>query len=222
MDKNKKILQVSSADKYQTIDNLFEGLYSQSVYYTLLSLSAIIVASGILLSNTPIIIGGMLVTPLLTPILILALSMSVKSLDPIKKVARRLLISLAIVFGLSFLMALILGITSEVSTLGVTPRNMLLYFLVALASGIAATFAWVHKEISEIMPGVAIAVSLLPPLALMGVWLSAAEWGLVQFYTFVFIVNLVGIVLGSFIIFKLLNFEYTEKKVNKKSKESEK
>ena len=68
-----KILKVSAAKRYQTVDELLENSKPDQMFYAMLVLSTLIIAGGVILGNTGIIIGGMLVTPMLTQILILAL-----------------------------------------------------------------------------------------------------------------------------------------------------
>jgi len=63
------ILKVTVFEQYRTVDELFKRSKANSVYYTLLVLSVLIITSGLLLNNGAIVIGGMLVTPMFTPIL---------------------------------------------------------------------------------------------------------------------------------------------------------
>ncbi|MFC1598313.1 hypothetical protein ACFL2M_02150, partial [Patescibacteria group bacterium] len=75
--KKAKILQVTKADQYKSVEELFERSHKNSVYYTLLVLSALVIGSGLLLNNAAIVIGGMLIAPVLSPILIIALGFAV-------------------------------------------------------------------------------------------------------------------------------------------------
>jgi len=91
-----------------------------------------------------------------------------------------------------------------------------------VASGAAATFAWVKKESAEILPGTAIAVSIVPPLSLVGIRLAALEGGVARFYFLVFVFNLVGLIVGSLVAFTLLKFYRSEEKVKAEVKEIKK
>jgi len=216
------LLEVTKAEQYKTIDELFKRSQSNVVYYALLILSAVIIAGGLLLNNSSIVIGGMLVTPVLTPILVIALGFVVGEINAIKSVANLMFKSFALIVLVSFLLALALGLPEELDILENTFRAAVLYFIVAFAAGVAATFAWVRKEIAEVLPGIAIAVSLVPPLSLVGIWLSSLEFDLSRFYFSIFLFNLVGILLGSFVVFSLLKFYRSEKKIIEKGMELKK
>ena len=89
-----------------------------------------------------------------------------------------------------------------------------LYFLISLSAGAAATFAWSRKEMTDVLPGVAMAVSLVPPISLIGININY-EAALVEFYIYIFVVNLIGLIIGSFIVYILLKFYNTKKEVEK-------
>ena len=223
MDKTEgKILEITRTEQYKTIDELFKRSQSNTVYYTLLVLSIIIIASGLLVNNASIVIGGMLVTPVLTPILVIALGLVVGEVGAIKSVAVLMGRSFALIVVVSAILALLFGVSKSSQILENTFRAAVIYFVMAAASGAAATFAWIRKEIAEVLPGIAIAVSLVPPLSLVGIWLSVLDLATARFYFLVFFSNLVGIILGSFIVFSLLKFYKAEGKVLAKGKEIEK
>lgn len=219
MENKENILQISKSEQYRTIEELLERSRPNSIYYTLLMISVFIVAGGLLLNNGAIVIGGMLVTPVLTPILAVALGSVAVDLALIKRTMGLMLKSFGIIIAGSFVLAFVFGVSQEVGILENTFRAGVLYFIVALASGAAATFAWVRKDIAEVLPGIAIAVSLVPPLSLAGIQLSVFQFEVSRFYFIVFIFNLIGILLGSFVVFTLLKFSRVRDKLAKKTKE---
>jgi len=204
---NGAILTIKTSEKYKTIDELFVQSQPSSVYYTLLILSIFIVTCGLLLQNAPIVIGGMLVTPVLTPILVVSLAISVAELNALKNPLFLILRSTLIIIGVSTIITLIFGMENLQHTFVNDLRTAILYFIVAVASGVAATFAWVRKEVSDILPGVSIAVSLVPPLSLIGINLGILQFESARFYLMIYLLNLFGIIAGSLIIFSLLKFK---------------
>jgi uncharacterized hydrophobic protein (TIGR00341 family) len=213
-----EILAIKKSEQYKTVEELFKKSHPDSVYYTLLALSSVIVASGILLANPTIVIGGMLVTPLLTPILIIALGISVGDIKAIRSSSILVLKSILIIIGLSFLLAFLFGAkTKDIYSFGDSLHVAVLYFVVAFVSGAAATFAWVRKEVTEILPGVAIAVSLIPPLGVLGVSLIAFSFSVSRLALLVFTFNLIGVILGSIVVFSLLKFYKSEKIVHQEA-----
>jgi uncharacterized hydrophobic protein (TIGR00271 family) len=187
----------------------------------LLILSAVIIAAGLLLNNSAIVIGGMLVTPVLIPILLVSLGLVVGEIGALKTEGVLMAKSFSIIFLISFMSAIVFGLSPGTQIIENTFRAAVLYFLVAFAAGVAATFAMVRKEIAEVLPGIAIAVSLVPPLSLVGIWLSVLNLEFARFYFSIFLFNLVGIVLGSFVVFSILKFHRAEKKVTAESKKLE-
>jgi uncharacterized hydrophobic protein (TIGR00271 family) len=216
-----EILKVKAHAKFKTIDELFEQSHPSSVYYTLLILSIFIVTTGLLLQNAPIVIGGMLVTPILTPILVIALGITAAEVKAVKGPLVLVLKSTILTILASAVLTLIFG-TSEIEQIFINDlRTAILYFIVASASGIAATFAWVRKEVSDILPGVSIAVSLVPPLSLLGINLGIFSFETARYYLIIYLLNLVGIIVGSLIVFSLLKFHKSKGEIKKKVKEAE-
>jgi len=201
------ILDVERQEQYHTVEQLIKRSKPTSVYYTLLLLSSVIISAGLLLNNSTIVIGGMLVTPVMTPILLFSLGISILEFKAMRRAGFLMIVSFLIIVAISWIMAKILGVGKIDFILSDDPqRTLILYFIVAFSSGIAATLAWSRKELSDVLPGIAISVSLVPPLALIGIFLSITESGLLDLYIWVFFLNLVGMVSGSFIIYSLLKF----------------
>jgi len=213
------LLKITQSDQYKTVDELIKESRQTPVYYALLVLSSLIVASGLLLNSAAIVIGGMLVTPILTPILLIALGVATGELGIIKNISRLLLRSFGIIVIGSFVLAILFGSSIDTIAFKNTVSTAVLYFIVAVASGIAATFAWARKEIANILPGVAIAVSLVPPLSAFGIWIATLNFEAMRFYLLVFLFNLIGVVVGSLVVFSLLKFYKTNKKVRRESNE---
>ncbi len=215
------ILKVTREEQYKTVSELFERAQPNSIYYSLLVLSVFIVVCGLLLNNSPIVIGGMLVTPVLTPILVIALGITVGELKSIKAPGILILKSILITILVSGALTLAFGIQEVPQILENSLRTALLYFIVASTSGMAATFAWVRKQVAEILPGISIAVSLVPPLSLIGIEMGALDFEAARFYLLIFVLNFVGILIGSIIVFSLLRFQRSGWEVKKKVKEGE-
>ena len=215
------IFEVDEVDQYRTVDELLEQSRANSIYYTLLILSTLIVTAGLLLNNSPIVIGGMLVTPVLTPLLVIALGLSVGEMKPIKREAVLIVKSFAFIVFFSLLMGFALGSSEAPLIFENSIRTAILYFITAVASGAAATFAWARKEMAVTLPGVAIAVSLVPPLSLIGIGLSIFSLAVVRFYFFILIFNLFGILAGSLTVFSLLKFYRAGAEVKEKTAEIE-
>lgn len=205
---------LSTDEKYRAVDELMEESRPGTEYYSLLILSSIIIAAGILLANSSILIGGMLVTPVLNPILLIALGIATSKTEAIFRTGKLIIKSSLIIFAISFIAGLVFAIPDNGdfyrgSLFDSSFTSAFLYFLVAFTSGIAATFAWVRKGVTNILPGISIAVALVPPLSMVGIWLATLQLDLMRYFLVVFLFNLAGIIMGSMIVFSMLGFYKT-------------
>lgn len=218
--KNKtKGFEVSRQVQYRTVNELIERSRPDFTYYVLLIVSTIVITAGLLLNNTAIVIGGMLITPLLTPILVIALGIAVGDTLLLGRVVKFTGLSFMYVLLAGVFLTLVFGAPSELTIIANDLRTAALYFVVALASGVAATFAWIQKEASEALPGIAIAVALVPPIALIGIGFGSFNFDLSAFFFIIFILNLFGIIMGSLMVFTMSKFNKAEKKINEKNTE---
>ena len=176
-------------------------------FYFMLIISAIISTAGLLMGSASVVIGGMLLAPLLTPILTLALGI-VTSEKP--AVFRSLYIigkSSLIVLGISFLVSFLIN-SDNLENLEIIQRIQpsLLYMYVALFSGAGAAYTWTKPNLSASLPGVAVSVAILPPLCTVGIGLSFFDKAIIAGSLQIFLINLVGIAVSSAVVFAFLGF----------------
>ncbi len=222
--------EIKKEDQYITVNELMANTYDSFTYFLLLVMSSIIIAAGILLANSVILIGGMLIAPLLTPVLLVSLGMTTGNLYLIRDSLIKIAKSISIIVGISLVVAFIFQIPQDKEFFNAvlftnTTESAFLYFLVAFASGIAATFAWIRKKVNNILPGISITVSLVPPIAMFAIFLISQEFNLARFFLMVFLFNIVGIIGGSMILFSMFRFYNSHKIIDnnleKIKKESE-
>ncbi len=197
----------------QVLDKLvFRGrAYWERVgrFAALMGFSTVIAALGIQTDSTAVVIGAMLVAPLMTPIL--ATSASLLMGWPIRALRSLALVGagMAIAIGLSFLIARYAPEFVEVTVNSqVTSRTSptLLDLMIALAAGAAGGYAVCRPDVSDSLPGVAIAVAVVPPLSVVGITLAAGEYGLAAGALLLFLTNLVGIIIASIAVFVAVGF----------------
>jgi len=183
-----------------------EGAGADIDYFVMISLAAIIATLGLLLNSPAVIIGGMLVAPLMSPIIGIALAIALGNIRLLRNAAESTIkgIFLALVIALFLASISPLAEANEEILARTTPN--LLDLVVALASGAAGAYAVSRKDVSAALPGVAIAAALVPPLGVIGIGLAmqraeVAGGGLLLFST-----NLVAIILAGAINFLLLGF----------------
>ncbi len=221
------LLRVNKKDQEKIVNELIEKSRPSSPYNLLLISSAVIIACGLLMDNIAIVIGGMLVTPLLTPILSLGLGVAIGEISLVKRSFRVTLRSFLIVVLIAIFLSFIFQITlsenevlSQIVSAGT--KIPIIYVIVALISGAIGTFAWAHPKIYEALPGVAISVSLLPPLSALGVGIGLFSATLLRISLLIFMLNLLGVFLGSLFSFSLMSFYKAKQEAHKQIVEEEK
>lgn len=189
-----KAIRVSREELYTDISDAVD---LNRVYMSLVALSTIVAALGILRDNTAVVIGAMVIAPLLGPNVGLALSTTLADwnlgLASIKTNAAGLFA--ALVISVAFGMAMV--VDSELYHISSRTELHLSDIALALASGAAGVLAYT-MGMSTAVIGVMVAVALLPPLVVAGLLLGDMQWELAYYsivllFTNIICVNLAGI-----------------------------
>jgi len=177
-------------------------------FTVLIILSAIIASGGVVASSTATVIGAMIVAPLMTPILATTAALVMGRL---KSAMRSILIVVVgiilVVFVSWFIGAISISVISFETNNEIAARISpdLTDLMVALAAGAAGAFALSRDDVADSLPGVAIAIALVPPLCVVGISLSATQWSAAFGASLLFLTNLLSILLAGGAVFALLN-----------------
>lgn len=179
-------------------------------FFILIGLAAMIATLGLLQGSPAVIIGAMLVAPLMSPILAIAMAIVRGNVYLLRLSAAAALLGvvLAISLGIAVTLVTPAGVVTE-EILARTRPN-LLDLLVALASGAAGGYAIARKEVATALPGVAIAAALVPPLGVVGYGTATAQLDIAGGSLLLFSTNLISIVFASAVVFLLLGFRPTQ------------
>jgi uncharacterized hydrophobic protein (TIGR00341 family) len=205
------VLWASFFEQKNSLEKLIEESRADSNFYFFLSISSLITTLGLLTDNVVVVIGGMLVAPLLYPILSLSMGITTSNLGSIVRSLKTIGKSVLLVLIISILTSIFFGAGEITQKLLITPPSIPAFFLVAFAAGLAAALAWVRQNLSASLPGVAVAVALIPPLAAMGISIPFVDRTLLLGAVTLFIANLFGISLAALIIFSLFGFSRFQK-----------
>lgn len=173
---------------------------------------AIIIASvGLNVNSIPVIIGAMLVSPLMSPILGFGLALGTNDVDLLWHSLKHL----AVMVGISILSAafyfLISPLAMENPTELLARTNPTIYdVLIALFGGLAGILEISRKEKGTVMSGVAIATALMPPLCTVGYGLATLQWKFFYGALYLFFINFTFIALASYIGTKYLGYHTIE------------
>jgi uncharacterized hydrophobic protein (TIGR00271 family) len=163
----------------------------------LLVLSAVIASAGVVADSTATVIGAMIVAPLMTPILGVMLATVLGDRDNLIRSLLLVVAGAAAAIAIGYLVGSlvvtdVLAATNPQVAGRVTPS--LIDLLAALGTGIVGSIALVRRDISDTLPGVAIAISLVPPLTVAGLALESGS--VMQFLgaLLLFLTNVVAII----------------------------
>jgi uncharacterized hydrophobic protein (TIGR00271 family) len=183
-------------------------------FYILLALSTVIATAGLLLNSTAVVIGAMLLSPLMTPMLAIAAAIVMGWPTRASRNMLRVAVATLYVFGIAYLLPALAGfpkelaLSSEVSGEILSRTNPNIGdLLVALCAGVAAAYMMVRKEALSALPGVAISVALVPPLCVSGVLAYLDAWDLAWEAFVLYVTNLTAIVLMAGVVLLALGFK---------------
>ncbi|MQM24676.1 DUF389 domain-containing protein [Glycomyces albidus] len=194
----------SSSELYDRID-LGHGDRSakRSAYWTMLVLSGVIATAGVIADSTATVIGAMIVAPLSTPILAVGLGIVSGRLSLVGRSLLYVAASVAAVVAIGYLVALVLpNPTNVLANSQVTGRvsPTLTDLAAAVATGFAGAIAIARRDVGDVLPGVAIAISLVPPLGVVGVCLGSGEPGLALGALILFASNTVVLIIAAVVV----------------------
>ena len=211
----------------QKISNFFKSLVSLSDYVDLdganasirkniyfrgpnvfiLACAIIIASVGLNVNSIPVIIGAMLISPVMGPILGFGFSLGVRDIHLLKDSLRNYAVMVVISIMASALYFLLSPLNMEHPTELLARTNPTIYdVLIALFGGFAGILEISRSEKGTVLSGVAIATALMPPLCTVGYGLSILNWSYVLGALYLFLINSIFISLATFVMVKYLKF----------------
>lgn len=148
-------------------------------FVALMAFASVIASMGVITDSTAVVIGAMLIAPLMTPLMGMAISLVMGWPRRLGRSAAMAALGIAI----AILIGLLLGLTVP-AVIDTTTNSQILArtspttldMIVAVAAGAAGAYALSRPDVSDSLPGVAIAISLVPPLTVVGISYSQGDW----------------------------------------------
>jgi uncharacterized hydrophobic protein (TIGR00271 family) len=181
--------------------SLWRGAVPSKTFYILLCLSGFISTLGLLANSAATIIGAMIIAPLMGPIIAIAYAMVVGNQRLLKRSSFTLLTGIVLTIATSVAISKTVGIRTFGGEIWGRTSPTLLDMGVALAAGAAGGFAKSRRHIADALPGVAIAVALVPPLSVIGIGIAGGFWSITTGASLLFLANLIGIIFSGAIVF---------------------
>jgi uncharacterized hydrophobic protein (TIGR00271 family) len=195
------------ADQISTIEEIKANIQFKGATAWILVCSILVASIGLNTNSIPVVIGAMLISPLMGPILGVGLSIAINDIDTLKTS----LISLGTMILLSVLTSFvyfwIFDINADTSELFARTRPDIREILIAFFGGLALIIATTKKgTIATVIYGVAIATALIPPLCTAGYGIAVGDLDYFLGAMYLFIINTIFIALATFIVTKFLKF----------------
>lgn len=196
-------------ERSQVYSQMRHSAKADADFYAYISLSSAIAIFGLLLNSAAVIIGAMLVAPLMSPILATAQGIVQGNLRMIQRAGATTLKGASVSIGVATVIAALFAelLPTEQILARTTPN--LLDLGVALAAGGVGAWAVSRASGAAALPGVAIAVALVPPLCVVGYGLGTSQFWISGGAFLLFLTNLAAIVLVGALVFVLLGFRPT-------------
>jgi len=196
-------------EDFQTVSqNIQNGIEFKGTNLWILVFAIFIASLGLNVNSTAVIIGAMLVSPLMGPIIGLGFSMSINDLSLLKKSFLSYLFAALVSLATSTLFFLISPINEAHSEILARTSPNIYDVLIALFGGLAGILAISSKLKGNVIPGVAIATALMPPLCTAGYGLATLQFTYFFGAFYLFLINTVFIALATFITIRFLKFPH--------------
>lgn len=174
-------------------------------YLLMLAMSAGIAILGMLLSSPAVVIGAMLLSPLMGPIIGLGFALATGNFGWTRQAAKSLAVGTALSILFCALVVYFSPIQTVTSEIAARTKPNLFDLLVAVFSGIAGAYAMIRGRAGAVV-GVAIATALMPPLAVVGFGLATLNWTVFSGALLLYVTNLMTIALISLAMARLYGF----------------
>ena len=194
-------------DKNSTVNAIKADISMKGTTAWILICSILIASVGLNANSTPVVIGAMLISPLLGPILGLGFSIATNDIETLKNSSINFIVMVVLSVATSYLFFLIFPKGEEISEFLSRTKPDLRDVLIAFFGGLALIIAKTKKEnISSAIFGVAIATALMPPLCTVGFGLAEKNMDYAGGAIFLFVINSIYIIIATYIVLKILRF----------------
>lgn len=194
-------------DREATISAIKADIPFKGATAWILICSIFVASVGLNANSTAVVIGAMLISPLMGPILGVGLSIAINDIDTLRKSLVNLLTMLILSLLTAFLFFYFFPLNQDTSELLGRVKPDIRDVLIAFFGGLALIIARTKKgTIATVIFGVAIATALMPPLCTAGYGLSQGNWDYFVGAMYLFAINTIFIALATFIVLKVLRF----------------
>lgn len=202
-------------DKAKTLETVSRNISFKGANLWILACAILVASVGLNVNSTAVIIGAMLISPLMGPIVGAGFALGIFDFDLLKRSLLNLLIATVVSLTVSTLYFLISPFKDVQSELLARTAPNIYDILIAFFGGIVGVIAVTRVEKGNPIPGVAIATALMPPLCTAGYGIATGQWAYFLGAFYLYSINCVFIGIATFLIIKYLKYP-PKKQVNEK------
>ncbi len=206
------------ADEQQITAQIKKGVQFKGTNLWTLIFAIMIASIGLNVNSTAVIIGAMLISPIMGPIMGIGLGTATNDFDLMRSGFKNLMVAAVISILTSAFYFYVTPLHEVNSELLARTKPSVWDVLIAFFGGLAGIVAGTRKQASTVIPGVAIATALMPPLCTAGFGLASGNW--IYFFgaAYLFFINSLFICLATFLIVKKLRFKKHEFESERRAK----
>lgn len=199
----------SEKENYSTVvEAIQKGVTFRGTNLWILIFAIFVASIGLNVNSTAVIIGAMLISPLMGPIMGLGLGMGINDLRLIKRSLYNFLFASGVGLATSSIYFMISPLNEAHSEILARVAPNIYDVLIAFFSGLAGIIATSSKQKGNVIPGVAIATALMPPLCTAGYGLATFQLSFFFGALYLFLINSVFIALATLLAVRFLKFPY--------------
>ncbi|MEZ4417311.1 MAG: DUF389 domain-containing protein [Gemmatimonadota bacterium] len=193
-----------------TIETIHKDMVFRGPNVWVLVCSIFIASIGLNTNSAAVIIGAMLISPLMGPILAIGLSVGMNDIETLRRAVRNFAVMVAVALVTSTLYFLVTPLGDVQSELLARTRPTLLDAAIAVFGGIAGIIGVSRRDRGNVIPGVAIATALMPPLCTAGYGLANGNWPFFFGASYLFALNSIFIAISTVMIVRFLHFPFVK------------
>lgn len=218
----KEILDIrEKTDKKTTVDEIKEDIPFKGHNAWILVCSIFVASVGLNANSTAVVIGAMLISPLMGPILGIGLGVAINDIETLRRAFLNFTVMVVLSLLTAFFFFYVFPLKEDSSELLARTAPDVRDVLIAFFGGLALIIARTKQgTIASVIFGVAIATALMPPLCTAGYGLAIGKWSYFFGAMYLFLINTIFIALATYIVLKLLRFplvKYANQKIRKKT-----
>ena len=194
------------AERVETYREIRRGARPQADFFFMIGCSAAIASLGLMMDSAAVIIGAMVIAPLMTAIFGISLGIVQGDVRLLWKAAGTTLRGAALAVAIGLLVGLVIPLYSPTSEILSRTQPTLVDLVIATLSGVAGAYAQCRRNVLGALAGVAIAVALVPPLAIAGIGVTLGSGAIAGGALLLFLTNLSAITTAGSVVFLLFGF----------------